>query len=113
MNNHFDFSWKFGEYEIRTVHENYDNVNRCFDKKSPIRKNCPIELVKWQNNFSSCYVVAWFRKDDECYEFFSVGNRLFEEIDENEISIVWTQLRAAAKMLSEYYEAERISKWND
>lgn len=112
-NSNFDFSWRFGDYEIRTIHEKYDNANRCFDKKSPIRKDCPIELVKWQNNFSSCYVVAWFRKDDEGYEFLSVGNRLFDEIDEYEVAKIWAQLKAAAKMLDEYYKAEEATKWDD
>jgi len=104
MNNSFNFNWKFGHFQITTVHEKYDDKNHCYDVESPIRKNCPIELLKWSEDFDYCWVVAWFRKTDEGYEFLSIGSRLFDEISEDEISEIWRQLKAASKILNEYYE---------
>ena len=101
MNTHLSFHWEFRQYEVRTVHQDFK------DRSSPIRKDCPIELVKWNDESkSSCYVIAYFYKDDEGYELHSVGGRLFEEISVSEIAEVWKQLQAAQKMLDSYAEAD-------
>ena len=100
LNKDFNFSWKFKDYCIRTIHEKWD------DPKSKIRKDCPLELVKYNDSaHSTCYVLAFFNLDEEGYELHSVGGRLFEEISAEDISEVWTQLQAAQKMLDAYFEA--------
>ena len=45
--------------------------------------NNKYELVKWcQNpNSETCYVVAFFDKDKECYNMRTVGDRFFEDKD--------------------------------
>lgn len=40
-NRNFNFNWEFKNFAIRTVHENWE------DRNSPLRKNCPIELIKY------------------------------------------------------------------
>lgn len=100
LNKDFNFSWKFKGYGIKTIHEKWD------DPKSKIRKNCPLELVKYNDEtHSTCYVLAFFVLDDEGYELHSVGGRLFEGISAEDISEVWAQLQAAQKMLDAYFEA--------
>ena len=110
-NKQFDFNWEFGNFKIRSVHESWDGVNCCYDKTTPIRKNCPIELVKYYDHngepHSSCYVVALFELDDEGYSLRSIGNRMFEDIDAEEIADVWKQLQAAQTMLDVYFDACR------
>ena len=99
-NKKFDFSWDFHNYSIRTIHEKWD------DPKSNIRKDCPIELVKYNDNtHNTCYTLAYFNLDDEGYELHSVGGRLFDDISSDEISEIWAQLQAAQKMLDAYFEA--------
>lgn len=101
MNIHLNFSWEFGLYKIRTVHEQWN------DPDSPVYKNCPIELVKYNDKKkSSCYTVAHFERDDEGYYLQSVGSRLFECISADEISEIWVQLQAAQTMLDAYYAAD-------
>ena len=99
LNKKFDFSWDFKDYGIRTLHEDFENP------KSAIRKDCPIELVKYNPGHATCYVLAYFYLDDEGYELHSVGGRLFDEIDSSEISEIWAQLQAAQKMLDAYFDA--------
>ena len=100
MNKRFDFSWEFRNFEVRTCHEDYENKN------SPLQKNCPIELVKYfDDKHTSCYVVAYFRLDDEGYELHFVGNRPMQDISGDEMASIWTQLCAAQKMLDAYFEA--------
>ena len=112
MNENFNFSWEFNDFKIQTIHERYDVVNKCYDKSTPLRKNCPIELIKYfDDEHSSCYVVAWFELNDEGYELRGIGNRLFEEINADEISEIWIQLQAAQKMLDAYFEACEEAKW--
>ena len=99
-NQYFNFSWKFKNFEIHTVHQNYK------DKNSPLRKNCPIELIKYfDDKHSSCYTVAWFELDDEGYELHFIGNRPMKDIEPDEMASIWVQLRAAQKMLDAYFKA--------
>lgn len=99
LNEKFNFSWDFKDYGIRTIHEEWNNP------KSKIRKDCPIELVKYNPGHATCYTLAFFNLDEEGYELHSVGGRLFEEIDSSEISEIWSQLQAAQKMLDAYFTA--------
>ena len=100
FNKDFNFAWNFHNYGIRTIHEKWD------DPKSPIRKDCPIELIAYNDDtHSSCYTLAYFHLDDEGYELHSVGSRLFDHINSDVISEIWSQLQAAQKMLDAYFEA--------
>ena len=108
MNRDFNFSWKFKNFEIRTVHQDWR------DRNSPLRKNCPIELVKYfDDNHSSCYVVAWFELDDEGYELHFVGNRPMKDISADEMGSIWTELQAAQTMLDAYFAACEWEKWHE
>ena len=108
MNRDFQFSWKFKNFEIRTVHQDWK------DRNSPLRKNCPVELVKYfDDKHSSCYVVAWFELDDEGYELHFVGNRPMKDISADEISSIWTELQSAQTMLDAYFKACEWERWNE
>lgn len=97
----FEFRWRFHDYEIRTVREQFDNQNGYFNLKSKVRENIPLELVKWEG--SSCYVIAWFCREEhgDGYELHSVGNRLFH-VESGEIAEIWDQLKAGQEMLDKY-----------
>lgn len=96
----FNFSWKFKNFEIHTVHQDSK------DKNSPLRKNCPVELVKYfDDKHSNCYVVAWFELDNGGYDLHFIGNRPMKDISAEEISSIWLELQAAQKMLDAYFEA--------
>ena len=99
-NRNFDFSWDFKNFAIRTVHQDYK------DKNSPLRKNCPVELIKYfDEKHNSCYTVADFELDDEGYELHFIGNRPMVDIEPEEMRSIWTQLQAAQKMLDAYFDA--------
>lgn len=101
-----NFSWKFGDYWITTVHENWLGHNHDYDRRTKIRWNCPIELCKYNPGHETRYTLAYFERDKEGdFELKSVGGRLFEEIDATEIGDIWAQLQAAQKMLDAYAEA--------
>ncbi len=99
-NERLEFSWEFKDYAIRTIREDWQNPN------SKIREDCPIELIKYNDStHKSCYVIGLFHLDDEGYELRSIGGRLFDCIDAEDIAEIWAQLQAGQKMLDAYYEA--------
>lgn len=99
-NRNFNFNWEFKNFAIRTVHQDFK------DRNSPLRKNCPVELIKYfDDEHSSCYVVAWFEHDEEGYELHFIGNRPMVDIDADEMKSIWVQLQAAQKMLDAYHLA--------
>ena len=108
-NRNFNFNWEFKNFAIRTVHQDHK------DKNSPLRKNCPIELIKYfDDKHSSCYTVAWFELDDEGYELHFIGNRPMEDIEPDEMRSIWSQLQAAQKMLDAYFVAcEKEEMYSD
>lgn len=106
-NQRLEFSWEFKDYGIRTIREEWNNPN------SKIREDCPIELVKYNDStHKSCFVLAYFKLDEEGYELKSVGGRLFDCISSEDIAEIWAQLQAGQKMLDAYHEAcEENEKW--
>ena len=111
----FNFHWKFGDFEICTCREQYSNKEYRFDNDSPIRKDIPVELVKWENwtdedgkDHRTCFVLAWWRKTKEdIYELKFCGGRPFDHIEPQEIAMIWKQLQAAQHMLDLYTDATR------
>lgn len=103
--NDFDFHWKFGRFEIATVRERYTNEGFRYDNDSPIRRNIPVELVKWDEDHASCWVVAWWVRSSEGYELRFIGGRPFHDIEPDEIAEIWRQLQVAQSMLDMYFEA--------
>lgn len=98
MNKDFTFFWRFKNFAIRTVHQDWH------DRNSPLLKNHPIELVKFfDDTYTKCYVVALFELNDEGYELHFIGDRPFKDIDANEIKEIWIQLQASQKMLDAYF----------
>lgn len=107
-NRNFNFNWKFKNFAVRTIHQDSE------DKNSPLRKNCPVELVKYfDDKHSSCYTVALFELDDEGYELHFIGNRPMKDINADEMKSIWTQLQAAQKMLDAYFEACQAEEYDE
>ena len=97
MTSDINFNWRFDEYEIR-VHQ-----GRPADAGQTPR--VPIELVKWDEAHGTCFTLAWWKATDEGYELEFIGSRPFENIDADDIAVIWPQLRAAQRMLDAYHEA--------
>ena len=89
----FDFSWKFKDFEIRTVHS-YGKNNLPY-----------VELVKWQESPTgkrNCFTLAyWHRNKDGEYELHFVGKRPLEYIAEIDVSEIWKQLCLAQAMFED------------
>lgn len=104
----FDFHWRFGRFEIATVREKYTNDEFRYDNDSEIRRDIPVELVKWDKEHRYCYVVAWWVRNSEGYALHFVGARPFNDISPDEMADIWPQLQAAQTMLDAYFDATKI-----
>lgn len=101
-----NFSWKFKDFWITSVHKEWKNEEHDYDRETAIRYGHPIEICKYNPDHKTRYTIAIFERDkDGYYELRSVGNRLFDDVDASEISDIWVQLQAVQKMLDAYAEA--------
>ena len=68
--------------------------------------NNKYELVKWYQNTNSetCYVIAFFDKEKECYSMRTIGDRFFEDKD------AWVVGKYGLEFLNEIFEIERIEE---
>jgi hypothetical protein len=94
-----EFFWKYSgdnNYAIR-------NCTYLFDTP----KYIPLELVKYNKDFTNCFQLGSWSRTDEGYEFSSCGSRMFDEnISDKDLLIVWKALSLADKYLNERFEVE-------
>ena len=62
------------------------------------------ELVKWDENHKYCWSLAmWeFNSKEHEFELDLIGDRIFNDIDSDEIEKVWRFSKIVTKMLNEY-----------
>jgi len=65
--------------------------------------NNKYELVRWRQNPNSetCYVIAFFDKDKECYNMRTIGDRFFEDKD------AWVVGKYALEFLNAIFQIEQ------
>jgi len=70
--------------------------------------NNKYELVRWntptEDSFfkdPTCYVIAFFDKDKECYNMRTIGNRFFEDKD------AWVVGKYALEFLNAIFQIEQ------
>lgn len=93
MNNNFDFTWKYKNFEIRTTHS-YGKVQEPY-----------VELLYHyfdENGRAFCFTLAyWHKTNDGVYELVFVGERPLEYIAEIDVSVIWKQLYLAQQMFED------------
>ena len=70
--------------------------------------NNKYELVRWRQNTNSetCYVIAFFDKDKECYNMRTIGDRFFEDKD------AWVVGKYGLEFLNEIFDIEKQEEDN-
>lgn len=97
-----EFNWKYKDYELRAV-------PKRLVRFSENEENTTIELLKWstkENGKKYCFTIAyWIYK--EGYELRIVGDRIFKDIDVEDVTIIWEQMELAQKALDNF-ELEEV-----
>ena len=52
------------------------------------------------------FVIGTWERDDEGYEFRSVGSRMFDYVDDEDLSEVWKAIKNADKYLNDRFHNE-------
>lgn len=94
-----EFGWKYKCYELRACPKHLARL-------SPDEPNETIDLVKWTEDGdgrSFCYSLAYFVRYSEGYYLRFVGDRPFQNIEKEDVPIVWSALHAAQTILDTFW----------
>lgn len=98
-----NFNWKYKDYELRACPK---HLARFSDDE----ENETIDLIKWQTDKEDgrryCFSLAYWQRDKEGFDLTLVGTRVFEEIEEDDLEMVWKQLHTAQLVLDRFWDTE-------
>ena len=95
----------FWEWQSHTTKKCYSITESSYLGEKP--KNVPLSLNMFDVDFEgSCFVIGTWERDDEGYEFRSVGSRMFYYIDDEDLSEVWKAIKNADKYLNDRFHKE-------
>lgn len=70
-------------------------------------KNVPLSLNLFDNDFEGCQItIGTWERDNEGYEFRSVGSRMFDYVDDEDLSEIWKAIKNADKYLNDRFHTE-------
>ena len=96
------FFWEWQSYNTKKC---YSITESSYLGEKP--KNVPLSLNMFDNNFEgSCFVIGTWERDDEGYEFRSVGSRMFDYIDDEDLNEIWKAIKNADKYLNDRFHNE-------
>ena len=95
----FNYNFKYKDYELRACPK---GLAKSDDGNEP---NETIELVKWRFNDKDpyCFTIAYWKKDDEGYNFHFVGERFVKYILSEDLPILWKAITSAQSFLDSWY----------
>ena len=103
-----EFNWKYKDYELRAV-------PKQLVRFSEDEENTTIELIKWDTKETGeryCFTIAyWIYK--EGYKLRFVEDRMFKCIVDEDIYLIWKQLKLAQKVLDEFELEEAFEEFMD
>ena len=96
------FFWEWQSYSTKKCYSITESS--YLGEKS---KNVPLSLNMFDDNFEgSCFVIGTWERDDEGYEFRSVGSRMFDYVDDEDLNEIWKAIKNADKYLNNRFHNE-------
>ena len=96
------FFWEWQSYNTKKC---YSITESSYLGEKP--KNVPLSLNMFDDNFEgSCFVIGTWERDDEGYEFRSVGSRMFDYVDDEDLNEIWKAIKNADKYLNNRFHNE-------
>lgn len=96
------FFWEWHSYNTKVC---YSITEMSYIGEKP--KNVPLALNRFDDNFEgSCFVIGTWERDDEGYEFRSVGSRIFDYVADEDLSEIWKAIKNADKYLNDRFYNE-------
>ena len=95
----------FWEWQSHTTKKCYSITESSYLGEKP--KNVPLSLNMFDVDFEgSCFVIGTWERDDEGYEFRSVGSRMFDYVDDEDLNEIWKAIKNADKYLNDRFHKE-------
>jgi hypothetical protein len=98
-----NYNWKYRDYELRACPRTLTRLNKE-------DQNETIDLIKWETSKEDskryCFSLAYWQRDKEGFDLTLVGTRIFDEIEEDDVAMVWEQLHTAQLVLDIFWETE-------
>ena len=95
----------FWEWQSPNTKKCYSIKESCYLSEKP--KNIPLSLNMYDNNFENgCFVIGTWERDDEGYEFRSIGSRMFDYIADEDLKNIWKAIKDADKYLNDRFHNE-------
>ena len=95
----------FWEWQSHTTKKCYSITESSYLGEKP--KNVPLSLNMFDVDFEgSCFVIGTWERDDEGYEFRSVGSRMFYYVDDEDLNEIWKAIKNADKYLNDRFHDE-------
>lgn len=70
-------------------------------------KNVPLSLNLFDDDFESCCIaIGSWQRNNEGYEFRSIGSRMFEFVADEDLSEIWKAIKHADKYLNDRFYNE-------
>ena len=95
----------FWEWQSHTTKKCYSIIESSYLGEKP--KNVPLSLNMFDVDFEgTSFVIGTWKRDDEGYEFRSVGSRMFDYVDDEDLSEIWKAIKNADKYLNDRFHNE-------
>lgn len=98
-----NFNWKYKDYELRAC-------PKRLVKFSEYEQNETIDFIKWQTSKKDgeryCFSLAYWKRGKDGFDLRLVKTRAFDEIDEEDLAIIWKQLHIAQLVLDKFWELD-------
>lgn len=95
----------FWEWQSHNTKKCYSITESNYLGEKP--KHTSLSLNMFDDDFEGCcFVIGTWERNDEGYEFRSVGSRMFDYVDDEDLSEVWKAIKNADEYLNERFHNE-------
>ena len=95
----------FWEWQSHTTKKCYSITESSYLGEKP--NNVPLSLNMFDVDFEgTSFVIGTWERDDEGYEFRSVGSRMFDYVDDEDLNEIWKAIKNADKYLNDRFHDE-------
>lgn len=96
----------FWEWQSHNTKKCYSITESNYLGEKP--KHTPLSLNMFDDDFEGCcFVIGTWERDEEGYEFRSVGSRMFDYVDDEDLTEIWKAIKNADKYLNNRFCEEK------
>lgn len=94
-----EFSFKYKDYELRACPKHLAHITESDPNET-------IDFVKWKTRDDGtkyCFSIAYWQRSSEGYSLNFVGNRFVDNVEKEDVSMLWQAITMAQKTLDSWF----------